>query len=250
MKLNKLSKIVAIVAIGVLSVGTLVGCGGKSEDVLIMGTNATFPPFEYIEGGKIVGFDVELAELIANKMGKKLQVEDMEFNTLLASVDSGKIDFVAAGMTVSEERLKQVDFSNEYFKSKQMIIVNEGDASIKAPEDLEGKKIGVQLGTTGDTYASDIKDAEVTQYDKGAIAVMDLKNKKIDAVIIDQDPAKKLAESQKGVVVVEAPFIEEEYAIAIKKGNTKLQEEINKALDEVKQDGSFDKLVEKYFAVK
>lgn len=249
MKTINLKKWMSFLAVGMMATTLFTGCGSSSteSEKIIMGTNATFPPFESVEGGEIVGFDVEIAELIANKLGKELVIEDMEFGTLLVAVNTGKVDFVAAGMTATEEREKQVDFSDKYFKSKQVIIVNEGDTAIAGPEDLVGKKVGVQLGTTGDLFSSGTEGVEVVRFDKAALAVMDLKNNKIDAVIVDEEPAKKIAANQQGVTLLEAPFIEEEYAIAVKKGNTELLDEINQVLDDMKADGTYDALYEKYF---
>lgn len=244
MKKINLKKWFVVAMAGVMVATLMTGCG---KDEIVMGTNAAFPPFESIEGGKIVGFDVEIAELVANKLGKELVIEDMEFGTLLAAVNTGKVDFVAAGMTATEERAKQVDFSDTYFQSKQVIIVNEGDTAIVGPDDLVDKKVGVQLGTTGDLFASETEGVEVVRFDKAALAVMDLKNNKINAVIVDEEPAKKIAANQQGVTLLEAPFINEEYALAVKKGNEDLLKEINQVLADMKADGTYDKLYEKYF---
>lgn len=257
MKKDMLKKIGTVLLAGVLTVGMLTGCSaasdkaetGDKKQVLKMGTNAAFPPFEYYEENKIVGFDVEFAGLIADKLGMELQVEDMEFNTLLGAISNNMVDLVAAGMTVLPEREEQVDFTQGYFNSKQMIIVQEGNKEIAGPDDLSGKKIGVQLGTTSDQFAQIyIEDAKVIQFDKAALAVADLKNGTVDAVIVDAEPAKQLTEGQADLKVLESPFVEEEYAIAIKKGNTELVDKINKAIDEIKASGEYDKLYSKYFA--
>ncbi|MGL4738286.1 MAG: basic amino acid ABC transporter substrate-binding protein [Cellulosilyticaceae bacterium] len=244
MKKINLKKWFAVAVVGVMAGVMMTGCG---KDEIVMGTNAAFPPFESIEGGEVVGFDVEIAKLVANKLGKELVIEDMEFGTLLAAVNTGKVDFVAAGMTATEERAKQVDFSDKYFNSKQVIIVNDGDTAITGPDDLVGKKVGVQLGTTGDLFASGTEGVDVIRFDKAALAVMDLKNNKLSAVIVDEEPAKKIAANQTGVTLLEAPFIEEEYAIAVKKGNEDLLKEINQVLADMKADGTYDKLYEQYF---
>ncbi|MGL4345594.1 MAG: basic amino acid ABC transporter substrate-binding protein [Cellulosilyticaceae bacterium] len=244
MKKLSLKKWASIVAVGLMMATLFTGC---SKGEIVMGTNAAFPPFEYIEGGKIVGFDAEIGQIIADELGKELVIEDMEFDTLTAAVNSGKIDFAAAAMTITEEKSKQVDFSNPYFKSKQVIIVNEGDTSIAGPDDLVNKKIGVQLGTTGDLFASDIEGAKVERFGKAAIATLDLANKKVDAVIVDEEPAKKIVANQAGLMIIEAPFIDEEYGIATKKGNTELVDQINKVLVKIQEDGTYDALYEKYF---
>lgn len=249
--MNIIKKIGALLLTGILGVGMLSGCaaGAKDEKILKMGTNAAFPPFEYYEENKIIGFDVELAGMIAEELGMKLVVEDMEFNTLLGAVSNNMIDFVAAGMTVMEERQKQVEFTQGYFNSKQMIIVQSNNADIAGPDDLTGKKIGVQLGTTSDQFAEVyIEDAQVIKFDKAALAVADLKNGTVDAVIVDEQPAKELTKGQEDLKVLEAPFVEEEYAIAVKKGNMELLDKINKAIEKIKSSGEYDKLYGKYFA--
>lgn len=252
MKKDMIKKIGAIVVTGILSVGMLTGCSGgtkEEKNIIKMGTNAAFPPFEYYDQNKITGFDVELAGLIAEKLGMELKIEDMEFSTLLGAVNQNMIDFIAAGMTVDEERSAQVDFTQGYFNSKQMIIVKADNEEITGPDDLSGKKVGVQLGTTSDKFlTTNVPDAKNIQFDKAALAVADLKNGTVDAVIVDAEPAKELTKGQEDLKVLEAPFVEEEYAIAVKKGNTELLDKINKALDEIKASGDYDKLYSKYFA--
>ncbi|MGL6174601.1 MAG: basic amino acid ABC transporter substrate-binding protein [Cellulosilyticaceae bacterium] len=253
MKKNIIEKIGTVLLIGVLGMGVLTGCAGSAkgegQKTLKMGTNAAFPPFEYYEENKITGFDVELANVVAEKLGMELVVEDMEFNTLLGAVSNNMIDFVAAGMTVTEERQKQVEFTQGYFDSKQMIIVKSNNTDIAGPDDLVGKKIGVQLGTTSDQFAEAyIEGAQVIKFDKAALAVADLKNGTVDAVIVDAQPAKELTKGQEDLKILESPFVEEEYAIAVKKGNTELLEKINKAIEEIKASGEYDKLYGKYFA--
>lgn len=247
MKKN-LVKMLKMMLTATLALGMLAGCGSKESNTIVMGTNAEFEPFEYREGDKVVGFDVEIAKLFAEKMGKELKIEDMAFDTLTLAVESGKIDFIAAGMSVTEERKTQVDFSDPYFTSKQMIIVSSDNTDITSNEDLVGKKIGVQLGTTGDLFASDIEDAEIVAFDKGSMAILDLKNKKVDAVIIDAEPAKRFVAGQDDLKILDTPFVEEEYAIAVKKGNTKLVEELNAFLKEIKENGQYDEIFNKYFA--
>lgn len=249
-----MKKLGTIVLAGVLSVGMLVGCSSSTakdsdKKTIKMGTNAAFPPFEYYDQNKITGFDVELAGMIAEKLGVELIVEDMEFNTLLGAVNQNMVDFIAAGMTVDEERAKQVDFTQGYFNSKQMIIVKADNTQINGADDLSGKKVGVQLGTTSDKFLTmNVPDAKNIQFDKAALAVADLKNGTVDAVIVDAEPAKELTKGQDDLKVLDVPFVEEEYAIAVKKGNTELLEQINKAIDEIKANGDYDKLYGKYFA--
>ena len=160
------------------------GAGGK----IVMVTNAEFPPYEYHENNTIVGIDADIARAIADQMGMELEIQDMAFDSLIPAIQSGKADFAAAGMTVNEERLRNVDFTETYAEAAQVIIVKEGSA-IAAPADLTGKKIGVQTGTTGDIYADDVENAEVQRFNKGMEAVMALTQDKLDAVIIDREPA-------------------------------------------------------------
>lgn len=252
--MKKFMKISSLVIASILSLGVLAGCSKQDSNVIVMGTNATFPPFEEVKGDEVVGFDIELSKLIAEKLGKELKVEDMEFDQLLGAVSGGKIDFVAAGMTATEKRAKQVDFSDAYFQSKQVILVKEDDSAIQTAKDLEGKQVGVQLGTTGDLFVRGYEGdngetINVVQFDKGAMAVADLSIGKIDAVVLDEQPAKKIVANYEGVKLIEAPFIDESYAIAVKKGNTELANTINEVLAEIKADGTYDKLYAEYFGV-
>lgn len=212
---------------------------------LIMGTNAEFPPYEYYENNEIVGIDAEIAKAIADKLGMELQIEDMAFDAIVPSVTSGKVDFGAAGMTVTPERLQSVDFTVTYANSNQVAIV-QNESEIASSEDLKGKIIGVQLGTTGDALATEIEGATVERYNKGLEAVQSLKQGKIDAVVIDQATAEAFAKNTDGIKLLEEKMSEEEYAIALKKGNTELLEKMNGAIEELKSDGTIDEIVAKY----
>ena len=216
------------------------------DGFLTMATNAEFPPYEFYENEKIVGIDAEIAEAIANKLGLKLKIEDMKFDSILASVQSGGVDIGVAGLTVTDERKKSVDFSSSYATGVQSIIVTE-DSTIATVDDLSGKKIGVQLSTTGDIYASDdYGDENVTKYNKGADAVMALLGGEVDAVIIDDQPAKVFVEENEGLKILDTEYVTEEYAIAISKDNKALTEKINVALEELVADGTIDTIVAKY----
>ena len=210
-----------------------------------MVTNAEFPPYEYHENNTIVGIDADIARAIADQMGMELEIQDMAFDSLIPAIQSGKADFAAAGMTVNEERLRNVDFTETYAEAAQVIIVKEGSA-IAAPADLTGKKIGVQTGTTGDIYADDVENAEVQRFNKGMEAVMALTQDKLDAVIIDREPAKVFVKENEGLKILDEAFTEEEYAIAIKKGNTELLDKMNAAIKELKESGELQKIVDKY----
>lgn len=218
----------------------------ESEDgVLVMGTNAEFPPYEYYEGQEIAGIDAEMAAAVAEKLGMELQIEDMAFDSLITALSSGKVDMVAAGMTVTEDREAFVNFSDTYATGVQVIIVAE-DSDIAGEADLSGKKIGVQLGTTGDIYASEIEGATIEQYNKGMEAVQALSQGKIDAVIIDNEPAKVFVSEVEGLKILEEAFVTEDYAIAIAKDNDALLEQVNTALAELKEDGTLQAIVDKY----
>lgn len=212
---------------------------------LIMGTNAEFPPYEYYEGGEIIGIDVEIAKAIAEKMGMELQVEDMAFDAIIPAVTSGKADFGAAGMTVTEKRQKSVDFTNTYANSNQVAIVKE-DSDITGSDALKGKIIGVQLGTTGDALATELEGTTVERYNKGLEAVQSLTQGKVDAVVIDQATAEAFVKKTEGIKILDEKMSEEEYAIAVKKGNTELVDQMNKAIDELKAEGKIDEIVAKY----
>ena len=212
---------------------------------LVMATNAEFPPYEYYEDGDIVGIDVEIAKAIAAKLGMELQIEDMAFDAIIPAVTSGKADFGAAGMTVTEERQRSVEFTDTYANSNQVAIVKE-DSDITGSDALAGKIIGVQLGTTGDALATEIKDATVERYNKGLEAVQSLTQGKIDAVVIDQATAEAFVKKTEGIKILEEKMSEEEYAIAMKKGNMELVEKMNEAIKELKEEGKIDEIVAKY----
>lgn len=229
--------------------GTMVMSFGMSAmaegDVLVMATNAEFPPYEYHDGDEIVGIDAEVAALIAEELGMTLEIEDMAFDSVLAAVQTGKADIAMAGITVTEERKQSVNFTDTYAKATQMIIVAE-DSDIATPDDLAGKTIGVQLGTTGDIYVEDVEDATIERYNKGFEAVQALLQGKVDAVVIDGEPAKVFVEQNEGIKLVDEAFTEEEYAIAIAKDNEELLASVNEAIATLKENGKFQEVVDKY----
>ena len=216
------------------------------EGTLTMATNAYFPPYEYYDGQDIIGIDADIAKAIADKMGLELKIEDMDFDSIITAVSTGKADLGLAGMTVTPDRQKNVDFSDTYANGVQVIIVKE-DSTIAKPDDLKGKKIGVQLSTTGDLTATDEfgKDS-VVQYNKGNDAVMALTQGQVDAVIIDNEPAKSYVEANKGLKILDTEFLNEDYAACISKDNAGLTKAVNKALAELKADGTLQKIVDKY----
>ncbi len=243
-----LTLVLAVVML--LSAVCFVGCGKEEKGVLKMATNAYFPPYEYYEGKTIVGIDAEIAKAIADKLGMELVIEDMAFDSILTAVQNGSVDFGMAGMTITEDRLKEVNFTTSYAKGVQSIIVKE-DSAITTVDDLyaEGAdyKVGVQLGTTGDIYATDdFGEDRVTQYTTGNEAVSALLKGDVDCVIIDNQPAKAYVANNKGTKILNTSYADEDYAICVSKENSELLEKLNKAIDELIADGTIDKLVNKY----
>ena len=248
--MKKFVKILAVVLVIALSATLLFACGGKEEasgrEKLIMGTNAAFPPYEYYEGDQIIGIDAEVGALIAEKLDMDFEIKDMDFGGIISAVQNGVVDIGMAGMTVNEERLLQVNFSTSYAKGVQVVIVKEG-SSIATLDDLAGKLIGVQEATTGDIYATDdFGEENVKRYQNGAAAVAALQSGIVDAVIIDNEPAKAFVEANEGLTILETAYADEDYAIAVAKENTELLEKINTALAELTADGSIDAIVNKY----
>lgn len=218
----------------------------STDGTLTMGTNAAFPPYEYYEGEEIVGIDAEIGKAIADKLGLEFRILDMEFLSLPMAVQSGKIDMVMAGMTIKPDRLETMDFTETYAHGVQVIIVPE-DSEIASPDDLVGKKIGVQQATTGDEYTTEeFGEENIVRYDNGATAIMALQSGKIDAIVIDNEPAKKFVEANNGLIILETAYADEDYAIAIAKGNDALLEAVGTALAELKADGTVESIIEKY----
>ncbi len=246
-----MKKILGLLLVSVFLLMGIVGCNEEKKDSkIILGTNAEFPPFEYREKGEITGFDMELARAISKKMGRELEIKDMAFDGLIPALQSKKIDFIAAGMTATDERRKNVNFTASYYESSQVIIVNVENNEIKGVKDLEGKKVGVQLGTTGDTEAQKIKGVKLKKYNAAFAGVMELKNKKIEAIILDSEPAANFVRENKGLKILPENLTKEEYAMAISKGNESLLKEIDGALKELRENGEYDRLFEKYFSEK
>jgi ABC-type amino acid transport/signal transduction systems, periplasmic component/domain len=250
-----MKKLVAVMLAAVLCMSVLTACGGEkasealADGVLNVGTNAEFPPFEYVnDNGEPDGFDIALIKAVGEKLGVTVQVDNMEFASLVSSIGT-KIDVSIAGMTVTEERKNAVDFSDPYYEAVQFVIVPEG-SEIATADDLKNKSIGAQLGTTGDFIAEEIEGATVSQYNKAVDAVNDLINGRLDCVIIDKNPAlvfqSKFEGQVKAIDGAEFDFEVENYAIALPKGDTVLAEQINTALKELIADGTFDALVAEY----
>ena len=214
---------------------------------LTMSTNAAFPPYESTDdNGNFVGIDIDVAAAIAEKLGLELQVDDMDFDAALLAAQNGKSDMVMAGVTVTEDRQLVMDFSDSYATGIQSIIVKE-DSDIASPDDLADKMIGTQRGTTGYIYCSDdFGDEHVTPYDDGLTAVQALVNGQVDAVVIDNAPAKEFVEANPGLKILDTAYAEEDYAIGVAKGNTAMQNAVNTALEELKNDGTLQAIVDKY----
>ena len=213
---------------------------------LTMATNAAFPPYEMTtDAGEFEGIDIETAQAIADKLSLELQIDDMDFDAALLSVQQGKADIVMSGVTVTDERKAVMDFSDSYATGIQSIIVPEG-SDIASPDDLAGKKIGTQRGTTGYIYCSDdFGDENVVAYDDGLTAVQALNNGQVDAVVIDNAPAKEFVAANPGLVILDTSYAEEDYAIGVAKGSS-LKDAVNAALEELKADGTLQSIVDKY----
>ena len=262
--MKKSIKIIAVVMALALVICAFAACGGNKEkeqtktnakkNTLVMATNAAFPPYEFKDGDNFAGIDVEVAQKIAEKLDMTLEIKDVEFGSIIGGVQTGKFDMGMAGITVNEERLQSVNFTESYATGVQVVIVKEG-SSIKSLDDLKGDgsmKIGVQQDTTGDIYASDTVENggygedNVIRYKTGADAVQALNSDKVQAVIIDNEPAKSFVAANKGLTILDAEWAVEDYAIAVSKDNPQLLEDINKALAELKADGTLDKIIDKY----
>ncbi len=269
-----MKKILAVLlsAAMLLSLLALAGCGSTTEETttddsqetsstelttvtagkLTMSTNAQFPPYEMVaDDGSFEGIDVEIAAAIAEKLGLELQVDDMDFDSALLAAQNGKSDMVMAGVTITDERMAVMDFSDTYANGVQVVIVKE-DSDIASIDDLEGKMIGTQQGTTGYLYCSDTPEnggygeENVTAYADGATAVQALINGQVDCVVIDNAPAQEFVKANPGLKILDTEFANEEYAIGVAKGNTALLDAINNALKELIADGTVQQIIDKY----
>ncbi|MGE4548522.1 MAG: transporter substrate-binding domain-containing protein [Intestinibacillus sp.] len=281
-----MKKKLALLLAGAMLMGAaLTGCGGTSAGdeansgadapaasgdtqadggTLRMLTNAAFPPYEFVgDDGEVTGIDAEIAQAVADKLGMKLEITDMAFESLIAGLQSDAGDIILAGMTVNDERKQSVDFTDSYATGVQVVIVPEntevkinetkdGQGNTVKSVDLTGLKIGVQTGTTGDLYcSSDPEDGgygedAVQRYDNGALAVAALKNGQVDCVVIDNEPAKSFVAANSGLKILDTAYTVEDYAAAVKKGNTELLDKVNGALAELKEDGAIDSIIAKY----
>ncbi|MGN7357071.1 transporter substrate-binding domain-containing protein [Paenibacillus sp. SAF-054] len=243
----------------------LAGCGDKNKDeaaapdngatnasakTLVLGTSADFPPYEFhkmIDGkDQIVGFDIEIAKEIAKDMGAKLEVKDMDFKALLGELSSGRVDFVISGMTPDEERKKAIDFSNNYYKAEQAVVVREKDKDkYTTMQSLEGVSFGIQTGSIQEDIAKTIPKAKITGLGKINDIIMQLNSGRVDASIMEKPVAEAFLKNVKGLAIADAvpDYKEDGYAIGVKKGNTEMVEQINKTLDRLNSDKKIEQFV-------
>lgn len=237
--MRKLFKLFIIFGVSFL----LFGCD-KDDNKLVMVTEAGFAPYEYRDSNGIVGVDVDIAREIAASMGKELEIKDVAFDSLINELNSGKADFAAAGMSISEERKKEVDFSIEYVSSKQVIVVRKDYNKIKSVNDLNGKTISVQLGSVADSYVSkNYKNSKIIRQKKFLSAAEDVKAKKADCIVMDELPAKELVKNNSELTILSIELFTDKYAIAVKKGNTELLNKINEVLEKLIEEGKIEEFV-------
>ena len=263
--MKKLFKIIPIFALAAVLCFAFTACGSESgstdegavttveEGVLHMATNAAFPPYEMTDdNGGFEGIDIEIAQAIADKLGLELVVDDMDFSSVITSVQGGKSDIAMAGLTVTEERKENVDFTDSYAQGIQVVIVPEG-SDIKTVDDLANDKmIGTQEATTGYIYCSDTVENggygedHVIAYTNGATAIQALLAGKVDAVVIDNNPAKAFVAANEGLKILDTEYVPEDYAIGVSKDNPALLEAVNAALKELIEDGTVQSIIDKY----
>ena len=234
-----------IIVVGVLVIG-IFNNKGTSKEKIIMVTEAGFAPYEFYKNNEIVGVDIEIAKKIAEKLGKELEIKDTDFDSIINEVKTGKADFAAAGLSITEERLEEVDFSVEYAVSKQVILVKK-DSSISKLEDFNGKKVAVQLGTVADLVLSDeYPEVEVIQHKKYLLAVEDLLANKVDAIVLDSLPAQEIVKQNSGLKILEEELLTDKYGIAVQKENKELLDIINQVLKEMMDNGDIEDFTMKY----
>jgi len=251
-------KLLGLLVFSIIMASVFAGCGtkddtgaGENKDTtenadatqskLIVGTEAGFAPYEYMEGNEVVGIDMDIAKAIADSMGRELEIKNMAFDGALLAVQNGTIDFVAAGVSVDEERQKVMDFSTDYVNSTEVVVVNKEKPMVASVEDLVGKVVGVQLGNIADFYVEEnIETKEIKRYTKFAQAAEDLKNGKIDCIVMDKFPAEDMVASNPELSILDGTLFEDKYAIAIKKGNTELLDQINTVIEQLKDEGKIE----------
>lgn len=256
-----MKKLFSLILSSVLAVSALTGCSGTSNPTstdsgespastsggkIIMATNANFPPYEYMQGTKAVGVDVDVANEIAKELGAELVVDSMEFNSIIPAIQSGKADFAASGISITEDREKQVDFSIEYATSKQVILTLP-ENNITTVEDLSGKIVGVEKGTTADLYLTEeYPDVTIEGYDRYTDAVLEMKNKRIDAIVLDSLPAEVILQQNTDLLICDEVLFTDTYAIVVKKGNAELLETINTVLQRLIDEGKIEEYTQNH----
>lgn len=237
-------RLLSIVLVAALTATLFTGCKKKDDNTLIVGTEAGFAPYEYMEGDKVVGIDMDIAQAIADSMGKELVIKNMDFEGALLAVQKGTVDFVAAGVSVDEERSKIMDFSTDYVDSTEVVVVNKKNPTVATADDagLAGKIIGVQQGNIADFYVeANIEAQEIKRYTKFAQAAEDLKNGKIDCIVMDQFPAEELVTGNPDdLTILDGSLFQDKYAIAVKKGNKELLDQINTVIQDLKDSGKIE----------
>ena len=223
----------------------LTGCG-KNDNDLVMVTEAGFPPYEFYENGKVVGVDIEIANEIAKELNKNLVIKDIAFDSIINELKSGKADFAAAGMSITEDRLKEADFTIEYIVSEQVVVVR-NDSQINNIDDIKEKTISVQLGTVADQYVTkNYKEAKVNRLKKFLVAAEDVKNNKSDCIVMDKLPALEFVKKNPELKILDGTLFEDKYGMAVKKGNKELLDQINKVLERLINEGKIEEYTVKF----
>ncbi len=246
-----------LIVLGLALVGIAVGCAGPDaaqnadgQDILKVGTDATFPPFESVDENtnEYVGFDIDLVRAIGEHMNREVEIVNVAFDGLIPGLVNGNYDFVAAAMTVTPDRAESVDFSDAYFQASQVILVRDDNNSIQGPDDLEGKYVTVQIGTTGDLYVSDSNVGRVGRFNSAPEALLEVSNKNADACVVDKGVAERYVAQNPGQVrIVGVPFTDESYAMAVRRGNKELLDKLNAAIRAIREDGTYDQIYSKWF---
>lgn len=239
-------KLVGILLITAMVATIFTGCKKEESNTIIVGTEAGFAPYEYMEGDKVVGIDMDIAQAIADSMGKELVIKNMDFDGALLAVQNGTVDFVAAGVSVDAERDKVMDFSTEYVNSTEVVVVNASNPAVTAVDNdgLADKIIGVQQGNIADFYVEEnIGYKEIKRYTKFAQASEDLKNGKIDCIVMDQYPAEELVAANPELVILDGTLFQDKYAIAVDEGNKELLDKINAVIEDLKASGKMDEII-------
>lgn len=249
-EIMKMKKVLSLVLVGAM-VLSFAACGNSKEgkkdekqsEKLIVGTEAGFAPYEYMKGNEVVGIDMDISKAIADELGKEVEIKNMDFDGALAAVQQGKVDMVAAGVSIDEERAEVMDFSHEYVSSTEVVVVNKENPAVNSVEDLNDKVVAVQQGNIADIWVSNkenCKAKEVKRYTKFAQAAEDLKNGKVDCIVMDQLPAEDLVATNPELSVLDGTLFEDKYAIAVKKGNQELLDKINPVIDKLIEEGKIE----------